>query len=94
MCVGSGAYVKGQEIDVNGLASLAVAELHRHLKRCHLKRCHSVYQKKIRLIAIAVYFLTHICGRKAKLLKIYSVKSERTEIIVKATKNSAVQEEQ
>lgn len=36
--------MKGQEIDVNVLAPLAVAEFHRHLKSCHFNN--SIHQIK------------------------------------------------
>lgn len=39
-----GAYMKGQEIDDNGLASVAMAELHRYFKRYHFNS--SIHQIK------------------------------------------------
>ena len=78
-----GAYMKGQEIDDNGLASVAMAELHRYFKRYHFNS--SIHQiKKISLL------LTQIYRRKAKLSKIHLLKNERASITVKATMNSAV----
>lgn len=79
-----GAYMKGQEIDDNGLASVAMAELHRYFKRYHFNSSIHQIKKSVSLL------LTQIYRRKAKLSKIHLVKNERASITVKATMNSAV----